>query len=156
MTIGDEARALGLQLVKSLEIDSNRAEITLFEAARAHAAADARPVAAVADVKAVALLALRQRQSTGLAQFFADQAAEESKMQAVLGAFKVTESLSQNQERALLAGLTASFCWVSLRCGCRGPAAGLSFLGVEMGKWIKFLGVGAIRDLFYCRRSSWG
>ncbi len=87
VTIGDEARALGLQLVKSLEIDSNRAEITLFEAARAHAAADARPVAAVADVKAVALLALRQRQSTGLAQFFADQAAEESKMQAVLGAF---------------------------------------------------------------------
>jgi hypothetical protein len=30
-----------------------------------------------------------------------------------------------------------------------GPAAGLQFLGVELGEWIKFLGVGAIRDLFY-------
>ncbi|MBE2220352.1 MAG: hypothetical protein IAF02_02370, partial [Anaerolineae bacterium] len=30
-----------------------------------------------------------------------------------------------------------------------GPAAGLQFLGLELGEWIKFLGVGAIRDLFY-------
>ena len=30
-----------------------------------------------------------------------------------------------------------------------GPGAGLSFLGVEMGEWFKFLGLGARRDLFY-------
>lgn len=30
-----------------------------------------------------------------------------------------------------------------------GPTAGLSFLGVEMGEWLKFFGVGAERDYFY-------
>ena len=30
-----------------------------------------------------------------------------------------------------------------------GPGAGLSFLGVEMGEWFKFLGLGGRRDLFY-------
>ena len=30
-----------------------------------------------------------------------------------------------------------------------GPGAGLSFLGIEMGEWFKFLGLGARRDLFY-------
>lgn len=30
-----------------------------------------------------------------------------------------------------------------------GPAAGLQIIGLEMGEWIKFLGVGRGRDLFY-------
>lgn len=30
-----------------------------------------------------------------------------------------------------------------------GPGAGLSFLGIELGEWFKFLGLGARRDLFY-------
>lgn len=30
-----------------------------------------------------------------------------------------------------------------------GPAAGLSFLGLEMGEWVKFFGVGWQRDYFY-------
>lgn len=30
-----------------------------------------------------------------------------------------------------------------------GPAAGLSLLGIEMGEWFKFAGLGARRDLFY-------
>ena len=30
-----------------------------------------------------------------------------------------------------------------------GPGAGLSFLGIEMGEWFKFLGLGSHRDLFY-------
>jgi len=30
-----------------------------------------------------------------------------------------------------------------------GPGAGLSFLGIEMGEWLKFLGLGSRRDLFY-------
>ena len=55
---------------------------------------------------------------------------------------------TQNQERLLLAGLTAVFIGY-LSVWLPGPAAGLQFLGVELGEWIKFLGVGAIRDLFY-------
>ena len=30
-----------------------------------------------------------------------------------------------------------------------GPGAGLSLLGIEMGEWFKFLGLGSRRDLFY-------
>ena len=39
-SLSDDAVALGLSLVHDLDIDSHRAEYTMFEAARAHAAAD--------------------------------------------------------------------------------------------------------------------
>lgn len=83
VTVADEARELGLKLIRTLGIDSNRAEITLFETARAHAAADERHAATAADVQAVALLALRQRQSPALDRFFQEQEAEDAKMRAV-------------------------------------------------------------------------
>jgi len=83
VTVSDAARELGLALVKKLAIDSNRAEITLFEAARAHAAADEREAVLPEDVQAVSLLALRQRQSPQLTQFFADQAEEDKVLTAV-------------------------------------------------------------------------
>ncbi len=83
VTVSTAARELGLDLVQQLTIDSNRAEITLFEAARAHAAADERCETLPEDVQAVALLALRQRQSPQLAQFFADQAEEDAVLTAV-------------------------------------------------------------------------
>jgi len=83
VVVSDEARDLGLRLVKHLQIDSNRAEITLFEAARAHAAADERGQATVEDVQAVALLALRQRRSTALAQYFQEQEAEDEKVKGL-------------------------------------------------------------------------
>jgi magnesium chelatase subunit I len=81
--VSEAARELGLVLVKKLAIDSNRAEITLFEAARAHAAADERSEVLPEDVQAVALLALRQRQSPQLAKFFADQEEEDKVLTAV-------------------------------------------------------------------------
>lgn len=83
VTIGAEARQLGLNLVAQIEIDSNRAEITLFEAARAHAAADARTRVEPADIEAVAMMALRQRQSPGLKKFFDEQAAEDEQLKAL-------------------------------------------------------------------------
>ncbi len=83
VTVGDRARELGLGLVQELKIDSNRAEITLFEAARAHAAADERDEVIPADIEAVALLALRQRQSPDLVKFFQQQFEEDEQMRAV-------------------------------------------------------------------------
>lgn len=83
VTISDEAQALGLQLIRHLEIDSNRAEITLFEAARAHATADERTAVTVEDIQAVAMLALRQRQSPALQSFFQEQADEDGVITAV-------------------------------------------------------------------------
>ena len=84
--IGDEAREVGLQLIQSLEIDSSRAEITLFEAARAHAAADERVVVLPVDIEAVAMLSLRQRQSPDIVKFFAEQEAEDGTIQEKLEA----------------------------------------------------------------------
>lgn len=81
--VGDQARELGLKLVQALQIDSNRAEITLFEAARAHAAADERDEVIPADIQAVAMLALRQRRSPALQQFFDEQQEEDAQMTAV-------------------------------------------------------------------------
>ncbi len=78
-----KARDLGLSLIEKLQIDSNRAEITLFEAARAHAAAAERKQATVKDVEAVAMMALRQRQSPALNQFFAEQKEEDAAITAV-------------------------------------------------------------------------
>jgi len=63
VALSQEAEEKALHLVRELQIDSHRAEITIFEAARAHAAADGRTEATVEDVQAVAPLALRQRRS---------------------------------------------------------------------------------------------
>jgi hypothetical protein len=54
-----------------------------------------------------------------------------------------------NRSRSLLyAALTAVFIGY-LTVWLPGPSAGLSFIGVELGEWIKFLGVGKLRNLFY-------
>jgi magnesium chelatase subunit I len=84
VTLSAEARDLGLHLVEQAQIDSNRAEIALFEAARAHAAADEREQATVADIRAVALIALRQRRSNRPEDFFAGQEQEDSRLLATL------------------------------------------------------------------------
>ncbi len=80
--VGENGRLLALSLIKKMGIASARAEITLFEAARAHAAADMRQEATADDVQAVALLALRQRTSKNIAQFLADQDAEDKSILA--------------------------------------------------------------------------
>ncbi len=82
VTLTPEAEQRGLALIQDLRIGSLRAEIALFEAARAHAAADGRLVAEPADVRAVAPLALRMRGSAALETFLADQAAEDERLKA--------------------------------------------------------------------------
>jgi magnesium chelatase subunit I len=76
-TIADEALEVGLTLVQDLDIDSHRAEYTMFEAARAHAAADGRDVATVHDIRTVAPMALRQRRSQFMVNFFEGQHEED-------------------------------------------------------------------------------
>ncbi|HJS29063.1 MAG TPA: AAA family ATPase, partial [Anaerolineales bacterium] len=61
----------GIQLIDRLKIDSLRAEITLFESARAHAAAAGRSEVAPDDIRAVAPMALRLRRSKFMDRFFA-------------------------------------------------------------------------------------
>jgi magnesium chelatase subunit I len=79
-----EAEKAGLELVHQMKIDSLRAEITMFEAARAYAAADGRTEAAPADVRAVAPMSLRLRRSPFMEKYFEDQGAEEKEIQGVI------------------------------------------------------------------------
>lgn len=78
--IPPEVAHTGSALVQSLGIDSLRAEMTLFEAARAYAAADSRRVVGTADLRAVAPMALRLRRSTYMLQYFKETAVEDAEL----------------------------------------------------------------------------
>jgi magnesium chelatase subunit I len=89
VTLSNEMIRKGIQLVRSLGIDSHRAEYTLFEAARAHTAADIRTEVTTDDLRAVAPMTLRQRKSEFMANFVEVQQAEDqtinNKLDAILG-----------------------------------------------------------------------
>ncbi len=80
----DAIAHLGITLIRRLKLDSLRAEITLFEAARALAAADGRRQVELSDLQAVAPMALRLRRSTFMVDYFARQDGEEKELDAIL------------------------------------------------------------------------
>jgi len=82
--VTEDALDAGLRLVQSLDIDSHRADHTMFEAARAYAAADGRITATIDDVRAVAPMALRQRRSEFMVNFFHSQQAEDEQIRQTL------------------------------------------------------------------------
>lgn len=83
-TLTDEALSIGLELIQKLDIDSHRAEYTMFEAARAHAASDGRKQAELEDIRIVAPMALRQRRSEFMVNFFHSQSAEDDVIRAAI------------------------------------------------------------------------
>lgn len=86
-SIPDELAKQAIGLVRSLGIDSLRAEITWFEAARAYAAADARTEVTPEDLKAVAAMALRLRRSEFMQTYFANQQNEEEELHRLLASW---------------------------------------------------------------------
>lgn len=82
--IPSEVEKAGANLIQQLGIDSLRAEITMFEAARAYAAADARTEVSLEDIKIVAPMALRLRQSAFMIKYFNDQSEEERRLDHAL------------------------------------------------------------------------
>lgn len=82
--LAQEAVDLGLGLIRDLHIDSLRAEISLFESARAMAVADGRAQATASDVRRVAPMALRLRRSDFMHGFFDAQQAEEEELGRLL------------------------------------------------------------------------
>lgn len=84
VTFGEEVQEEGLRWIQMLNIDSHRAEMTLFEAGRAFAAADSRLEVTVDDLRAVAPLALRQRQTDFAAKYFAAQDEEDERITKVI------------------------------------------------------------------------
>lgn len=76
-----------IQLVQKMGVDSLRAEITWFEAARAYAAADGRDAVTFDDLKVVAPMTLRLRRSSYMSEYFKGQQTEEREMRALLNGF---------------------------------------------------------------------
>ncbi|MFN2137064.1 MAG: hypothetical protein ACK2UK_13980 [Candidatus Promineifilaceae bacterium] len=60
----------------------------------------------------------------------------------------ILDHMRKYAQPLLLLGFTAVFTGY-LTVWLRGPGVGLSFLGIEMAEWFKFLGLGAQRDIFY-------
>jgi magnesium chelatase subunit I len=82
--LSPEAERAGLELVHRLQVDSLRAEITMFEAARAYAAADARTEVTPADIRAVAPMTVRLRRSQFIADYVKTQQTEENEIRGLL------------------------------------------------------------------------
>ena len=80
VALPDEVARIGLELINRLKIDSLRAEITLFESARAHAAADARMMVTNDDIQEVALMSLRLRRSGFITEYIEQQQAEDNEI----------------------------------------------------------------------------
>lgn len=89
-----------IQLVQKMGVDSLRAEITWFEAARAYAAADGHDEVSLEDLKAVAAMTLRLRRSTYMNEYFKGQQGEEREMQMLLGGFgQKKTTINKNSKR---------------------------------------------------------
>jgi len=84
VTIPHAIEQIGLKWIRDLCIDSHRAEVTLFEGARARAAVDDRKEVMREDLAAVAPMALRQRRSPFIVEYFADQREEEAEIARVI------------------------------------------------------------------------
>lgn len=76
----------GTRLVQGLGIDSLRAEISLFEAARGLAAAAGRSLVSWEDIKTVAPMALRLRRSPFMIKYIIEQSEEETQLGETLNA----------------------------------------------------------------------
>ncbi len=69
-----------IKLIRKLQIDSLRAEITVLEAARAYAAADKRTRVELADIQVVAPIGLRLRRSAFMTHYFDERSVEDKEL----------------------------------------------------------------------------
>ncbi len=97
VTLSRESEQFGLRLIKRLGIDSLRAELTLFEAARAHAVADGRLETTPNDIKLVAAMSLRLRRSTFIQDYFKTQAQEREELDLIVGDLEKQASKGNRQ-----------------------------------------------------------
>ncbi len=84
VTLSQDIEREGLRWIEALKIDSHRAEMTLFEASRALAAADGRLDVTLDDLRTIAPMALRQRQTETALEYFKSQATEDKKIKTII------------------------------------------------------------------------
>lgn len=99
VTLPARVEKTGLKWIRKLGIDSHRAEATLFEAARARAAADERLKTAVADLRAVAPMVLRQRRSSYIDDFFKRQGKEDVEIARVIANARAPNSKPKTRKK---------------------------------------------------------
>ncbi len=92
VALPDHVANPAIKLVQKMGIDSLRAEITWFEAARAYASADGRDEATSDDLKVVAPMALRLRRSQFMNEYFKGQTGEEKQLNSLLNGFDKNQS----------------------------------------------------------------
>ncbi|MFZ3080251.1 MAG: ATP-binding protein [Bellilinea sp.] len=80
--LADNVAQAGVKLVQSLKIDTLRAEVTLFEAARAFVAADGRTAVTLDDLQQMAPMALCLRRSDFMAKFIESLAQEDDSIRS--------------------------------------------------------------------------
>jgi magnesium chelatase subunit I len=84
VTISDKVARPAIAMAQKMGIDSLRAEITWFEAARAYSAADGRNQVSNEDLQLVAPMCLRLRRSAFMSEYFTNQQSEEVEMRKLL------------------------------------------------------------------------
>lgn len=84
VTISDKVARPAIAMAQKMGIDSLRAEITWFEAARAYSAADGRTQVSHEDLQVVAPMCLRLRRSAFMSEYFTNQQSEEVEMRKLL------------------------------------------------------------------------
>ncbi len=84
VAISDDVAQSGLGVISRLKIDSLRAEITLFEGARAYAAAEGRQEVNLDDLREIAPMALRFRSSSFMEGYLENQKTEETKLHEII------------------------------------------------------------------------
>ena len=82
--LSDKLAEQAIHMIQKMGIDSLRAEITWFEAARAYTAADGRETVSAEDLSAVAPMALRLRRSAFMTEYFNQQQGEETELKDLL------------------------------------------------------------------------
>jgi magnesium chelatase subunit I len=93
--ISPKAERFALSLIEEMGIHSLRAELTLFEAARAHAVADGRHKAEIADVQRVAPMALRLRRSKYIDEYLSLQSGEDEEIEGIVRRLKAPKKKSK-------------------------------------------------------------
>ena len=84
VTINKNIATIGIELIRDLNIHSLRAEITLFEAAKALAATEARDQVSITDLQTVVPMALRLRRSPFITNFIENNKQEEIEISTCL------------------------------------------------------------------------
>ena len=98
VVLPDSIAKPAIALIQKMGIDSLRAEIAWFEAARAYAAADSHDTVTADDLRVVAPMALRLRRSKFMHEYFTNQQTEEKEVVELLA--KLSKNMGRESRTA--------------------------------------------------------